>query len=72
VAIVLPSRLLHVQEFEAFASALIMLVAGATIFNLTVVPQICAWADRWRSSGPRLNEERFVPQAREDLGDDII
>ena len=72
VAIVLPSRLLHVQEFEAFASALIMLVAGATIFNLTVVPQICAWADRLRSSGPRLNEERLVPQAREDLGDDII
>ena len=72
VAIVLPSRLLHVQEFEALASALIMLVAGATIFNLTVVSQICAWADRLRSSGPRLNEERLVPQAREDLGDDII
>ena len=53
VAIVLPSRLLHVQEFEAFASALIMLLVGATIFNLTVVPQICAWAD---ACGPQARD----------------
>ena len=72
VAIVLPTRLLHVPEFEAFTSALIMLLAGATIFNLTVVPQICAWADRLRSSGPRLNEVGTTPQAREYFGDDIF
>ena len=72
VAIVLPTRLLHVPEFEAFASALVMLLAGATIFNLTVVPQICAWADRLRSSGPRLNKSGITPQAREYLGDDIF
>lgn len=72
VAIALPVRLLHVLEFEAFTSALVMLLASATIFNLTVVPQICAWADRWRFSGPRLNEAGISPQARENLGDDIF
>ena len=34
----LPIRLLHLQEFEAFTGTLIMLLAVATAFNLTVVP----------------------------------
>jgi allantoicase len=72
VAIILPTQLLHLKEFEAFASILTMLLAAAIIFNLTVVPQICAWTDGWRSSGPRLNEARVAPQPREDLGDDIF
>ncbi len=60
VAIILPIRLLHLQEFEAFSGTLIMLLAVATAYNLTVVPQICAWTDRWRSSGPRLDEARLA------------
>jgi uncharacterized protein len=72
VAIVLPIRLLHLQEFEAFTGTLIMLLAVATVFNLTVVPQICAWTDRWRSSGPRLGEAGLAAQPREDFGDDIF
>ncbi len=72
VAIVLPTRLLHVQEFEAFTSTLTMLLVAATIFNLTVVPQICAWTDGWRSSRPRLNEAGVAPQPREDLDDDVF
>ena len=72
VAMVLPTQLLHLKEFEAFAGMLTMLLAAAIIFNLTVVPQICAWTDSWRSSGPRLNEARVAPQPREDLGDDIF
>jgi uncharacterized protein len=72
VAIVLPTQLLHLKEFEAFASVLTMLLAASIVFNLTVVPQICAWTDRWRSSGPRLNEARVASQSREDLGDDIF
>jgi hypothetical protein len=48
VAIVLPTQLLHLKEFEAFAGMLTMLLAAAIIFNLTVVPQICAWTDGWR------------------------
>jgi hypothetical protein len=72
VAIVLPIRLLHLQEFEAFTGALIMLLAVSTVFNLTVVPQICAWTDGWRSSGPRLDEEGLAPKPREDFGDDIF
>ncbi|CAN0279415.1 unnamed protein product, partial [Phaeothamnion confervicola] len=43
IAIVLPIRLLHLQEFESFTGTLIMLMAVATVFNLTVVPQICTW-----------------------------
>jgi hypothetical protein len=72
IATVLPIRLLHLQEFEAFTGALIMLLAVATVFNLTVVPQICAWTDRWRSSGPRLDKAGLAAQPREDFGDDIF
>ena len=72
VAIVLPIRSLHLQEFEVFTGTLIMLLAVATVFNLTVVPQICAWTDRWRSSGPGLDEARLAAKPREDLGDDIF
>ena len=72
VAIVLPTQLLHLKEFKAFASTLTMLLAAAIIFNLTVVPQIRAWTDGWRSSGPRLNKARLAPQPREDFGDDIF
>jgi hypothetical protein len=72
VAIVLPTRLLHLQEFEAFASTLTMLLLGAVVFNVTVVPQICAWAAGWRSSGPRLNETGVSSQADKDFGDDIL
>jgi hypothetical protein len=71
IAIVLPIQLLHLQEFEAFSGTLIMLLAVATAFNLTVVPQICAWTDGWRSSGPRLDEAGLAAQPREDFGDDI-
>ena len=72
VAVILPTRLLHLQEFEAFASALIMFLVAATIFNVTIVPQICAWADGRRGSGPRLNEAGIAPQPREDFDDDIL
>ena len=72
VAIILPTRLLHLQEFEVFSSALIMLLISAVIFNVTVVAQICDWADGWRSSGPRLQKAGVAPQANEDLGDDIL
>ncbi len=72
VAIVLPIRLLHLQEFEAFTGTLIMLLAVATVFNLTVVPQICAWTDGWRASGPRLDKAGLAAQPREDFGDDIF
>lgn len=72
IAIVLPIRLLHLQEFEAFTGTLIMLLAAATAFNLTVVPQICAWTDRWRASGPRLDEAGLAAKPREDFGDDIF
>ena len=71
-AIVLPIRLLHLQEFEAFTGTLIMLLAVATVFNLTVVPQICAWTDGWRASGPRLDKAGLAAQPREDFGDDIF
>ena len=71
VAIVLPIRLLHLREVESFASTLIMLLAAAAIFNLTVVPQICAWTSRWRQSGPELDDARPAAQPR-DLGDDIF
>ena len=72
IAIILPIRLLHLQEFESFTGTLIMLMAVATVFNLTVVPQICAWTDRWRSSGPRLDEAGLAAKPREDFGDDIF
>lgn len=72
IAIILPIRLLHLQEFEAFTGTLIMLLAVAAVFNLTVVPQICAWTDRWRSSGPRLDEAGLAAKPREDFGDDIF
>ena len=72
IAIVLPVRLLHLQEFEVFTGTLIMLVAVAAVFNLTVVPQICAWTDRWRSSGSRLDEAGPAAKPREDFGDDIL
>lgn len=72
VAIALPIRLLHLQEFESFTGTLIMLVAVATVFNLTVVPQICAWTDGWRSSGPGLDKAGLAAQPREDFGDDIF
>ncbi len=72
IAIILPIRLLHLQEFEAFTGTLLMLLAVATAFNLTVVPQICAWADRWRASGPRLDETGLAAKPREDFGDDIF
>ena len=72
IAIILPIRLLHLQEFEAFTGTLLMLLAVATAFNLTVVPQICAWTDRWRSSGPRLDEAGLAAKPREDFGDDIF
>ncbi|MBZ0262491.1 MAG: hypothetical protein K8F90_18055 [Hyphomicrobiales bacterium] len=42
IAIIVPIHLLHLQEFEAFTGTLIMLMALAIAFNLTVVPQICA------------------------------
>lgn len=71
-AIVLPIRLLHLQEFEAFTGTLIMLMALAAAFNLTVVPQICAWADGWRSSGPNLGNAGLAAKPREDFGDDIF
>jgi hypothetical protein len=72
VAIILPIRLLHLQEFEAFTGTLIMLLAVATVFNLTVVPQICAWTDRRRSSGSGLDEAGLAAKPREDLDDDIF
>jgi hypothetical protein len=72
IAILLPIRLLHIQEFEAFSGTLIMLLAVAAAFNLTVVPQICAWTDRWRSSGPRLDEAGLAAKPREDFDDDIF
>ncbi len=72
IAIVLPIRLLHLQEFEAFTGTLIMLMAVATVFNLTVVPQICAWNDGWRASGPRLDEAGLAAKPREDFGDDVF
>jgi Na+-translocating ferredoxin:NAD+ oxidoreductase RnfA subunit len=72
VAIVLPVRLLRLQEFEAFAGTLIMLLTLATAFNLAVVPQMCAWADRWRPSGQELNKVGRAAQPREDFGDDIL
>ncbi len=72
IAIVLPIRLLHLQEFEAFTGTLIMLMAVATVFNLTVVPQICAWTDGWRASGPRLDEAGLAAKPREDFGDDVF
>jgi hypothetical protein len=72
VALALPIRLLHLLEFEAFTGTLIMLLAVATVFNLTVVPQICAWTDGWRSSGPGLNEAGLAAKPREDFDDDIF
>ena len=72
IAIILPIRLLHLQEFEAFTGTLIMLLAVATVFNLTVVPQICSWTDRWRSSGSRLDKAGLATKPREDFGDDIF
>ncbi|MEQ1522518.1 MAG: hypothetical protein ABL936_14710, partial [Aestuariivirga sp.] len=72
VAIVLPIRLLHLREFEAFTGTLIMLLAVATVFNLTVVPQICAWTDGWRASGPRLDKAGLAAKSSEDFGDDIF
>ena len=72
VVIILPTRLLHLQEFEAFASALTMLLVAAVVFNVTVVAQVCAWADARRSSGPRLQKTGVASQANEDLGDDIL
>jgi hypothetical protein len=72
IAIILPIRLLHLHEFESFTSTLMMLLAVATVFNLTVVPQICAWTDGWRSSGPGMDEAGLAPKPREDLGDDIF
>jgi uncharacterized protein len=71
VAITLPIRLLHLREFESFTSALIMLLAAATIFNLTVVPQICAWTEGWRSSGPGQGRTSAA-RPGEDLDDDIF
>ena len=72
IAIVLPFRLLHLPEFAAFTNTLLMLLIGAIVFNLTVVPQLCAWADGWRSSGPRQGEARVAAQPREDFGDDVF
>jgi hypothetical protein len=72
VAITLPIRLLNLREFEPFASTLIMLLAVAVLFNLTVVPQICAWTERWRSSGPGQDEARRAAKPREDFDDDIF
>ncbi len=72
IAIVLPARLLHLEEFAAFASTLAMLLAAAVIFHLTVVPQICAWADRRRISGPGVDETRVAAQSGEDFSDDIF
>ena len=72
IAIVLPVRLLHLQELEAFSGTLIMLLAIATVFNLTVVPQIYAWTEGWRASRPGLDEAGFASKPREDLGDDVF
>jgi hypothetical protein len=72
VAITLSIRLLHLREFESFTSTLIMLLAAATIFNLTVVPQICAWTEGWRALGPRLDQAPLAARPREDLDDDIF
>ena len=72
IAIILPIRLLHLQEFEAFTGTLIMLLAVAIAFNLTVVPQICAWTNGWRSSGPRLDKVGLAAKPSEDFGDDIF
>jgi hypothetical protein len=72
IAIILPIRLLDLREFEAFTGTLIMLLVVATVFNLTVVPQICAWTDRWRSASPGLDEASRVARPREDFGDDIF
>ena len=72
VAIVLPIRLLHLQEFVAFTGTLTMLLAVATVFNLTVVPQICAWTEGWRPSGPGLDKAGLAAKPREDFGDDIF
>jgi hypothetical protein len=72
IAIILPIRLLDLREFEAFTGTLIMLLVVATVFNLTVVPQICAWTDRWRSASPGLDDASRVARPREDFGDDIF
>jgi uncharacterized protein len=71
VAITLPIRLLNLREFESFTSTLIMLLTAASIFNLMVVPQICAWTEAWRSSGPGL-DRAGASRPREDLDDDIF
>jgi hypothetical protein len=72
IAVVLPARLLHLREFEAFNSALTMLLVAAIIFSVTVVPQICAWIDRWRPSSPGLDQTRVAAEPSEDFGDDIL
>jgi len=70
VAIILPVRLLDLREFESFTATLAMLLAVAAVFNLTVVPQLCAWTDGWRSSAPG-PDETVPTQPRDDPGDDI-
>ncbi len=64
-------RVVFIVE-ESFAGTLIMLMAVAAVFNLTVVPQICAWADGWSSSGPGLDKAGLAAQPRQDFGDDIF
>ncbi len=72
IAVLLPARLLQLQELEAFASTLITLLLAAVIYSLTVVPQISAWAERWRASGPGVHEARVAAQPREDFRDDVL
>ena len=72
VALILPIRLLNLPEYESFTGTLTMLLAVATAFNLTVVPQLCAWTEGWRSTGPAPDETKRPTRPREELGDDAF
>lgn len=72
VALILPMRLLNLPEFESFTGTLTMLLVVATAFNLTVVPQLCAWTEGWRSTDPAPDDAKRPVRPREELGEDIF
>ena len=65
-------RLLNLPEFESFTGTLTMLLVVATAFNLTVVPQLCAWTEGWRSTDPAPDDAKRPVRPREELGEDIF
>ena len=67
VALILPMRLLNLPEFESFTGTLTMLLVVATAFNLTVVPQLCAWTEGWRSTDPAPDDAKRPVRPREEL-----